>query len=133
MPNDTLCISIGQKKGSMTNPDQTEPQLETLSSRILVLPEDEKRKKQLRDKLNDYRKRRSEHMEKARYQPPETFALSAPIAMLESLLDNGFVNFSELEKSFEPTSFARYEEVITDYVLTGGQNTRSGTGFPPNR
>jgi len=100
---------------------------------IIELPEDETRKRQLEEKLQEYYSRI--HL----YIAPESqMDAICKAAVLERLLRNGSVDIAalrqELEKKFgtgfQLLSFINACLVIQDYCLTGGKNTRGGTGLP---
>lgn len=104
---------------------------------VLVLPEDKVRVEQLRDKLEEYKKRLS-----AYDHPDLQLQLDIgyyKVIILERLLENGWVNtrdFSfELAKkhgvSFNVEFFEKACAVIDDYCKTGGQNVHGGTGLLP--
>jgi len=101
-------------------------------SPVIVLPEDEARKVQLRRKLEEYKKRMLP------FRAPE-FQMDTicKVAVVERLLRDGQVLTWELSREmvktygsgFDPNAFNNACGVIEDYCKTSGQNTSGGTGL----
>ncbi len=100
--------------------------------RVIILPDDEKRKQQLQAKLAEYRERKKRR--------GSLFSAHAfyKLVVLERLLRDGKVvvgkMFKEMGEShkedFDGFDFWDACEVIDDYCKTGGQNVSGGTGLP---
>ena len=101
-------------------------------SPVIVLPENETHKTQLRRKLEEY---------KGRVKPFRAPELQMDtiykMTVLERLLRDGQVNTWELSREiaktygsdFDGHAFNNACGVIEDYCETGGQNTNGGTGL----
>lgn len=98
----------------------------------IVLPTDETRKQQLRDKLVEYKKRM------VPYRAPEMqMNTICRTTVLEQLLCDSRVNTWELSQKmaetygsgFDVNAFNEACGVIEDYCKTGGRNLRGGTGL----
>lgn len=105
----------------------------TEQSPIFVLPEDETRKWQLREKLKEYKGRFDP------YRAPELqMGTICKITVLEQLLRDDRVDTWELclemaqtyGSSFDSYKFNVACGVIDDYCKTGGKNAQGGTGLP---
>ncbi len=115
------------------------------------LPEDPVRQVQLENKLREYETRNEENcklnadcLKKA---SPEQRAGILGVGIykfliLQRMLRDGELNchsfalemmkkFVKLDIAFSITNFSRANMVIDDYVKTGGQNIKDGTGLPP--
>lgn len=101
-------------------------------SPVIVLPKDETRKQQLRDKIMEYAGRMHP------YRAPELqMDTICKIAVLERLLNDSRVNTWELShemantygSGFDANAFNRACGVIEDYCKTGGENLHGGTGL----
>ena len=99
---------------------------------VILLPNDETRKQQLRDKLVEYKKRMHP------YAAPELqMDTICKIAVLERLLRDGQVNILDLswemtetyKLGFDINAFNKACGAIEDYCNTGGVHTRGGTGL----
>ncbi|MBI1975038.1 MAG: hypothetical protein HYS57_01605, partial [Parcubacteria group bacterium] len=110
------------------------PRSEATKSPVIVLPDDETRKQQLRDKLTQYKGRVHP------YRAPElqmNMDTICKIAVLERLLCDGQVSTWDLSREmaktygsgFDVNAFNNACGVIEDYCKTGGQNLRGGTGL----
>ena len=104
----------------------------TTESPVIVLPEDEARKQQLRDKLEEYKDRLHP------YRAPELqMSTICKIAVVKRLLKDGRVVTWDLSRElattygsgFDVNDFSNACGVIEDYCKTGGQNLRGGTGL----
>jgi len=102
----------------------------------IVLPEDPARVNQLKKKLEEYRSRLREYVEK--HDLTRNFDTECKMRILDELLKNKIVRLSELEHDYSandpralPYVYNAFA-VIQDYALTGGQNVdlSRGTGLP---
>jgi hypothetical protein len=102
-------------------------------SPIIVLPENETRRAQLRAKLKEYRGRMSP------YQPPEMAMDTVFKAeVLATLLEKGRVDTHALSREvaerfgdgFNLDTFGNACAVIDNYCTAGGENIVGGTGLP---
>jgi|SRR3989338_8826132 len=99
---------------------------------VIVLPTDEARKRQLREKLINYNERKHPHR-----APKWQMDLICKIAILERLLRDGAVDTQELSREmaknycegFNADDFENARDVIRDYCETGGQNVSGGKGL----
>lgn len=105
---------------------------ETKESLVIVLPDDEARKQQLRDKLVEYKDRMHP------YRVPELqMGTICKIAVLERFLRDGKVATWDLLREMVETYDSRFSindfqnacGVIKDYCKTGGKNLHGGTGL----
>lgn len=105
---------------------------ETKESPVIVFPEDETRKQQLRAKLVEYQGRMNP------YRAPEMqMDTICKMVVLERLLRDGQVKTWDLSREmaetygsgFDGNAFGNACGVIEDYCKTGGQNIHSGTGL----
>lgn len=106
------------------------PQSDVTESPVIVLPDDETRKQQLRDKLAEYKGRMHP------YRAPELqMGTICKIAVLERLLADGKVVTWDLSREmaetygFNVNDFKNACGVIEDYCKTGGKNLHGGTGL----
>lgn len=101
-------------------------------SPVIVLPEDETKKEQLRQKLEEYRTRLE-----PLGAPEMQMDTICKIAVLERLLRDSQVNTWDLSREMSKTyghsldhhAFNVACGVVADYVKTGGENLRGGTGL----
>ncbi len=110
----------------------TQEQFNWKESPVIVLPENEERKLQLRAKLVEYRSRMQSH------QAPEMqMDAICKATVLRRLLRDGRVNTWELSlemaetygSGFSVNVFNNACSVIEDYCKTGGKNVRGGKGL----
>lgn len=100
---------------------------------IIILPEDKKRRQQLKNKLEEYEKRISPH----RHPGLQMHAICKKI-ILERLLKEGEINTWNLSLEMAKTYGSDFNlddfndacGVIDDYCQTGGANVKGGTGLP---
>lgn len=105
---------------------------EQQKSPVIVLPEDEARREQLRQKLEEYRTRIEPH--KAPEMQMDTIC---KIAVLERLLRDSQVNTWDLSREMveiygpglDAHTFNVACGVVADYIKTGGANLHGGTGL----
>lgn len=131
---DGMQIAIGGQPAFIVDiePSSKSEQATPKEAPIIVLSEDETRKKQLQNKLKEYRGRMD------RYQAPELqMGVICKIAVLERLLRDGQVNTWDLSREmadiygsgFRTREFNVACMVIEDYCKTGGMNLSGGTGL----
>lgn len=102
-------------------------------SPVIVLPESETRREQLRIKLEEYRGRLDKFL-----HPGAQMDAICKITVLERLLRDGQVSTWDLSmelqekygKDFDVPSYENACGVVADYVATGGVRVEGGTGLP---
>lgn len=98
----------------------------------IVLPKDETRLQQLRDKYAEYRARIDPNRD-----PKDQMGALCKRTVLANLLSEGEVETDEIRErmrkvhgdTFDERAFANACGVIDDYCRTGGAHIRGGTGF----
>ncbi len=98
---------------------------------FFFLPDNPVRHQQLRQKLREYELRLTHEHSTFPNQPVQSLPTFYSIRILESLLQNGFVDFGKVYRqvanevgrtSFRRDFFENAFDVIADYALTGGKN-----------